>query len=279
MQNPVTIAERVRRGSRSRVLPAGVCWPMGRGAGGGRRPDPLDSVVQVSAVIRADARTADTLGTEREGSGVVIDDDGLILTIGYLILEAIEVESSARGRSRSRPTSSPTITRAGSACCAPASRSTSSAAGARRLGHAAAAPAGAGGQPDRRVRCRRGLRGRPADVRRLLGVSARGRDLHRAAAAEFGGAALIDEGGRLVGIGSLVVNDAGRAGPADPRQHVRADQRSQADPRRPAGQRPAQRSAAAVARADARGASRARVRDAGDARTGRPPPPASRPTT
>ena len=28
------------------------------------------------------------LGTEREGSGVVISTDGLVLTIGYLILEA-----------------------------------------------------------------------------------------------------------------------------------------------------------------------------------------------
>ena len=31
------------------------------------------------------------LGTLREGSGVVIRDDGLVLTIGYLITEAEEV--------------------------------------------------------------------------------------------------------------------------------------------------------------------------------------------
>ena len=55
--------------------------------------------------------------------------------------------------------------------------------------------------------------------------------------AEFGGAALIDQEGRLVGIGSLFVNDAGRApGRADgPRQHVRADRPAQADHGRPSG--------------------------------------------
>lgn len=49
------------------------------------------SVVTLSAKIPEDAFTADTLGTEREGSGVVIRDDGLVLTIGYLITEAEEV--------------------------------------------------------------------------------------------------------------------------------------------------------------------------------------------
>ena len=53
---------------------------------------PLDSLVGVRATIPADARTADTLGREREGSGVVIDDSGLILTIGYLIMESISAE-------------------------------------------------------------------------------------------------------------------------------------------------------------------------------------------
>ena len=53
---------------------------------------PLDAVVGVRAVIPADARTAPVLGTARAGSGVVIDDAGLVLTIGYLILEAIEAD-------------------------------------------------------------------------------------------------------------------------------------------------------------------------------------------
>jgi S1-C subfamily serine protease len=54
--------------------------------------DPVEGVVQVTAYVPPDARTAATLGTERQGTGVVIDASGLILTIGYLILEAVEVE-------------------------------------------------------------------------------------------------------------------------------------------------------------------------------------------
>jgi S1-C subfamily serine protease len=49
------------------------------------------SVVAIRTTIPDDAFTADALGTRREGSGVVIRDDGLVLTIGYLITEAEEV--------------------------------------------------------------------------------------------------------------------------------------------------------------------------------------------
>jgi S1-C subfamily serine protease len=49
------------------------------------------SVVAVRAHIPEDAFTASGLGTLREGSGVVIRDNGLVLTIGYLITEAEEV--------------------------------------------------------------------------------------------------------------------------------------------------------------------------------------------
>ena len=48
----------------------------------------LDSVVMLRAEIPEDAFTAQTLGTERIGNGVVIREDGLVLTIGYLITEA-----------------------------------------------------------------------------------------------------------------------------------------------------------------------------------------------
>jgi S1-C subfamily serine protease len=55
----------------------------------------LASVVAVRTEIPADAFTASILGTERAGNGVVIDDNGLILTIGYLITEAETVWLSA----------------------------------------------------------------------------------------------------------------------------------------------------------------------------------------
>jgi S1-C subfamily serine protease len=51
----------------------------------------LSAVVGVRAAVPADAFTADTLGTERTGNGVLIRNDGLVLTIGYLITEASEV--------------------------------------------------------------------------------------------------------------------------------------------------------------------------------------------
>jgi S1-C subfamily serine protease len=62
------------------------------------QPDPHDygfdlerglaSVVGLKTYVPADAFTATTLGTERAGSGVVIREDGLVVTIGYLITEA-----------------------------------------------------------------------------------------------------------------------------------------------------------------------------------------------
>jgi S1-C subfamily serine protease len=53
--------------------------------------DALAAVVSLRARVPDDAFTAETLGTERAGQGVVIRDDGLVVTIGYLIAEAEEV--------------------------------------------------------------------------------------------------------------------------------------------------------------------------------------------
>ena len=50
----------------------------------------LSSIVGLHSIVPADAFTAETLGVERAGNGVVIDD-GLVLTIGYLITEAESV--------------------------------------------------------------------------------------------------------------------------------------------------------------------------------------------
>lgn len=50
------------------------------------------SVVGVQVMAAAGARSAETLGRERSGSGVVIGPDGLVLTIGYLLLEADTVQ-------------------------------------------------------------------------------------------------------------------------------------------------------------------------------------------
>jgi S1-C subfamily serine protease len=51
----------------------------------------LSSIVGLRATVPNDAFTADNLGTERTGNGVIIREDGLILTIGYLITEADQI--------------------------------------------------------------------------------------------------------------------------------------------------------------------------------------------
>src|SRR5918996_984210 len=48
----------------------------------------LDAVVLLRSEIPDDAFTAQILGTERAGNGVVINESGIVLTIGYLITEA-----------------------------------------------------------------------------------------------------------------------------------------------------------------------------------------------
>jgi S1-C subfamily serine protease len=51
----------------------------------------LSAVVAIRTVVPADAFTADILGTERTGNGIIIRNDGVVLTIGYLVTEAAEV--------------------------------------------------------------------------------------------------------------------------------------------------------------------------------------------
>jgi hypothetical protein len=51
----------------------------------------LTGVLGLQATIPDDAFSATTLGTERAGSGVLIRKDGLVLTIGYLITEGVDL--------------------------------------------------------------------------------------------------------------------------------------------------------------------------------------------
>jgi S1-C subfamily serine protease len=52
----------------------------------------LSGVVHIKTFITPDGRTTENLGKEREGTGIVIDNNGLVLTIGYLMVEAISAE-------------------------------------------------------------------------------------------------------------------------------------------------------------------------------------------
>ncbi|UCH74971.1 MAG: serine protease [Rhodospirillales bacterium] len=176
----------------------------------------LGAVVALHAEIPADARTAESLGTERDGHAVVIDSSGLALTIGYLILEAETVTLAAAGG-------------------APVS--------AEILAYDHATGFGL-------LRAERPLKVRPMalsrsalaeDGDRVVVAGAGGAD--QAITAQivsrrsfagyweymldeaiftvpphpiFGGAALIDSAGRLLGIGSLFVNDAAAPGEFSP---------------------------------------------------------------
>jgi len=52
----------------------------------------INGVVRIKTTIHPDGRTLKSLGREREGSGIVIDGNGLVLTIGYLMVEAYAAE-------------------------------------------------------------------------------------------------------------------------------------------------------------------------------------------
>src|SRR5260370_26466725 len=52
----------------------------------------VSAVVRINTHINPEGRSVESLGREREGSGIVIDNDGLVLTIGYLMVEAYAAE-------------------------------------------------------------------------------------------------------------------------------------------------------------------------------------------
>ena len=49
-------------------------------------------MVRIKTFINPDGRSVSNLGREREGSGILIDENGLVLTIGYLMVEAHAAE-------------------------------------------------------------------------------------------------------------------------------------------------------------------------------------------
>ena len=60
--------------------------------------DPFAAIVGLHAKVPNDSRSARNLGREREGSGIVIDSSGLVVTIGYLMVEASEVTLDIGGK-------------------------------------------------------------------------------------------------------------------------------------------------------------------------------------
>jgi S1-C subfamily serine protease len=80
-----------------RALPFAALIAIGMGAStvfaeSTRIEELVAAVVRLKTHINPDGRTVEFLGREREGSAIVIDADGLVLTIGYLMVEAYAAE-------------------------------------------------------------------------------------------------------------------------------------------------------------------------------------------
>lgn len=95
-----SVLRAVRRGGAAILLTAGLLGQVSTGVAAERELS-VDqfSVVKLTVKTVPDARSARSLGPQREGTGVVIDSSGLVLTIGYLVTEADTVElATADGR-------------------------------------------------------------------------------------------------------------------------------------------------------------------------------------
>lgn len=185
-------------------------------------PDQADTVEASQAVVKlsikamSGARTAETLGAEREGTGVVIDAGGLILTIGYLILEAESIlVVTADGRvfpasvvGYDHPSGFGLLRTAPGVARQPLVLGDSSAlvelAGMRIVAHH-----GAGGASHACVVSRRRFTGWWEYMIEDAIFTAPPRHEHS-------GAALVDDAGRLAGVASLWVGDAVDQGVAFP---------------------------------------------------------------
>lgn len=185
-----------------------------RAAAAENAPDFFRAVVKISTKVPPDARTAGRLGTEREGSGVVIDGEGLVLTIGYVMLEATHAEIGLP-EGRTVPAQMLAydhdtgfgLLRASKKLGIEPLELGSSKSVSERDQVLVVSHGGKQAAIGALVVSRRPFAGW---WEYLLEKAIFTAPPHR----NFGGAALIDSGGKLVGIGSLIVGDA--AGPERP---------------------------------------------------------------
>ena len=172
----------------------------------------LSAVVHLRAEIPEDAFTASILGTERDGNGVVIREDGLVLTIGYLVSEAETVwlttnrggASPAHVLAYDQATGLGLVQALGRLGVPALSRGRSQSCAVGDL----VIMAGHGGQ-------RHALQARIASKREFAGYWEYVLDeaiFTLPAHPQWGGAALIGRDGRLLGIGSLLVQGVAESG-------------------------------------------------------------------
>ncbi len=176
-------------------------------AAGAAPLEPHDAIVKLSIKTVQGARTADHLGAEREGTGIVIDASGLVLTIGYLVLEASSILVVA-GDGRVFPASVAGYDHAtgfGLLRTAPGVARPLELGDSSRLRELnpvrVVAHPGAGGAAHACVVARRRFTGWWEYMLEDAIFTAPPRYQHS-------GAALVDDDGRLVGIASLWVSDA-----------------------------------------------------------------------
>ena len=174
------------------------------------------AVVGIKAEVPPEARTADTLGRQRSGTGVVIDSAGLVLTIGYLILEAAAVDVYEADGDRV-PAEIVGYDQESGFGLVRASRALDAAP--LRFGHSSEVAVGDPLLVVSRDATLGGLQAKLASRREFAGSweyllpdALFTTPPHSA----FAGAALIDREERLVGIGSLVVGDATAEGVESP---------------------------------------------------------------
>jgi S1-C subfamily serine protease len=168
----------------------------------------LDASVLLRAEIPEDAFTAPLLGTERAGNGIVIGDDGLVLTIGYLITEAETIWlTTNRGAvvqghivAYDQATGFGLVYPLGSLGVQPLARGSAAsvATGAEVIviGHGGRAHS---------------LKAKIVAKREFAGYWEYVLDeaiFTAPAHPQWGGAALVDEAGRLIGVGSLLVQES-----------------------------------------------------------------------
>jgi S1-C subfamily serine protease len=168
----------------------------------------LDAVVLLRAEIPVDAFTAPILGTERAGNGVVIGADGLVLTIGYLITEASSIWLTTNGGRVVEGHALAYDQGTGFGLVMPLGK-----LGVQPLSRGSAKKAAAGdqviviGQGGRA----HSLNAKIVDKREFAGYWEYVLDeaiFTAPAHPQWGGAALLGSDGRLLGIGSLLVQEA-----------------------------------------------------------------------
>jgi S1-C subfamily serine protease len=167
----------------------------------------LRSLVKVRAVVPEDAFTAGMLGSERVGNGIVIGSDGLVLTIGYLITEATDVwltlsdghELAAHALAYDQVTGFGLVLPLEKPRVAPLPLGSSAAIRAGDTAHVLAHPDFAK-QLAVQVLARREFAG-------AWEYLLEGAIFTAPAHPHWSGAALVDDGGALVGLGSLLVRE------------------------------------------------------------------------